>query len=83
MCYEVVIASSGGNETTLAKSFIISLEGVAANWYAMLLPTSITSWYHLKEKFLVNFHVFQAELSTNEDFLSCQQYERETLSDFF
>jgi hypothetical protein len=37
----------------------------------------------LIEKFLVNFQRFQAELSTEEDFLSCQQFERETLSDFF
>jgi hypothetical protein len=31
MCYEAVIASSRGDDTTLAKSFIISLENVAAN----------------------------------------------------
>jgi hypothetical protein len=39
--------------------------------------------YQLKEKFLVNFQGFQVELSTEEDFLSCQQYKRETLLDFF
>jgi hypothetical protein len=55
ICYKAAIASSGGNETTLAKSFIISLKGAAANWYARLQPRSITSWYHLKEKFFVNF----------------------------
>jgi hypothetical protein len=48
-----------------------------------LQPRSITSWGQLKENFLVNFQGFQAELSTEEDFLSSQQYERETLSDFF
>jgi hypothetical protein len=48
-----------------------------------LEPRSITSWGQLKEKLLVNFQGFQAELSTEEDFLSCQQYEREILSDFF
>jgi hypothetical protein len=37
----------------------------------------------LKEKFLVNFQGFQTDLSTEEDFFSCQQYERETLLDFF
>jgi hypothetical protein len=65
---------------TLAKSFIISLENAAANWYTRLPPRSIASWAQFKEKFLVNFHV---ELSTEEDFLSCQQYERETLPYFF
>jgi hypothetical protein len=31
MCYEAAIASAGGDDDTLAKSFIISLEGAAAN----------------------------------------------------
>jgi hypothetical protein len=69
--------------TTIAKSFIVSLENVAANWYARLPPRSIASWVQLNEKFLVNFQGFQADLSMKEDFFSCQQYERETLPDFF
>jgi hypothetical protein len=36
MCYKAVIDSSGGDEATLAKSFIISLKGKATNWYARL-----------------------------------------------
>jgi hypothetical protein len=42
-----------------------------------------TMWLHhwLKEKFLVNFQGVQANVSTEEDFYSCQQYERETLPD--
>jgi hypothetical protein len=83
MSYEAAIASFRGDETTLTKLFIISLENGAANWYARLPPRSITSWAHLKEKFLVNFQGFQADVSTEEDFFSCQQYERETLPDFF
>jgi hypothetical protein len=43
MSYEVAIASSGGDDATLAKSFIISLENALANWYARLPPRSITS----------------------------------------
>jgi hypothetical protein len=83
MTYKVAIASFGGDETTLAKSFIISLKNAAANWYARLPPRSITSWAQLKEKFLVNFQGFQADISTEEDFFSCQQYKRETLQDIF
>jgi hypothetical protein len=83
MSYEIVIASSGGDDTTIAKSFIISFENAATNWYARLPPRSIVSWVQLKEKFLVNFQGFQTDLSTEEDFFSCQQYERETLLDFF
>jgi hypothetical protein len=83
MSYEDVIASSGDDDTTLTKSFIISLHNAAANWYARLPLRSITSWTQLKETFLVNFQGFQVDLSMEEDFFSCQQYERETLSDFF
>jgi hypothetical protein len=83
MSYEAVIASLGGDDTTLTMSFIISLENAAANWYARLPPRSITSWAQLKEKFLVNFQGIQANITTEEDFFSCQQYEMETLKDFF
>jgi hypothetical protein len=83
MSYEAMIASSGGNDTTLTKSFIISLENATTNWYIRLSSRSIASWAQLKEKFLVNFQGFHVDLSTEEDFFSCQQYERETLPDFF
>jgi hypothetical protein len=33
MCYEAVVALAEGDEATLAKSLIISLEDAAANWY--------------------------------------------------
>jgi hypothetical protein len=58
MSYEAVIASFGGDETTLAKSFIISLENAAAKWYAKLPLRSITSCAQLKKKFLINFQGF-------------------------
>jgi hypothetical protein len=55
MSYEATIVLFCGDETTLAKSFLISLKNAAANWYARLPPRSIASWAQLKEKFLVNF----------------------------
>jgi hypothetical protein len=55
MCYEAAIASTGGDNATLAKSLIISLEDTIANWYSRLLPRCIYSWQQLKEKFLLNF----------------------------
>jgi hypothetical protein len=60
MCYEAAIASVGGDEATLAKSLIISLEDATANWYLRLPPKCIYSWQQLKEKFLLNFQGFQA-----------------------
>jgi hypothetical protein len=41
MCYEAAIASAGGDEATLAKSLIISLEDASANWYSRLMPRCI------------------------------------------
>jgi hypothetical protein len=69
MCYEDAIASVVGDKATLAKSVIISLEDAAANWYSRLLPHCIYSWQHLKDKILLNFQGFQAELDTKEDIL--------------
>jgi hypothetical protein len=71
MCYEAAIASAGGDEATLAKSLIISLEEDVASWYSRLPPKCIYSWQQLKGMFLLNFQGFQAELVTEEDFLSC------------
>jgi hypothetical protein len=83
MCYKATIASLGGNEATLAKSLIISLEDATANWYSRLPPWCIYSWQQLKDKILLNFQGFQAELDTEEDFLSCAQREKETLPKFY
>jgi hypothetical protein len=55
MSYQVAVASSGGDDTTMAKSFIIVLEGPALTWYTRLPPLSIDSWKGLRDKFLLNF----------------------------
>jgi hypothetical protein len=77
MCYEAAIALTGGDETTLAKSLIISLEDATANWYSRLPPRCFYSRHQLKEEFLLNFQWFQLELDTEEDFLSCAQREKQ------
>jgi hypothetical protein len=71
MSYEAAIASVEGDEATLTKSLSISLEDTVANWYSRLPPGCIYSWKQLKDKFLLNFQGFQAELDMEEDFLSC------------
>jgi hypothetical protein len=83
MCYEATIASAGGDEATLPKSLIISLEDVAVNWYYRLPPRCIYSWQNLKDKIFLNFQGFQAELDTEEDFLLCVQKERVPLPEFY
>jgi hypothetical protein len=83
MCYKASIASTGGDEATLTKTFIISLEDAAANSYSRLPSRCINSWQHLKDRILFSFQGFQAELDTEEDFLSCVQKEREPLPEFY
>jgi hypothetical protein len=83
MFYEATIVSAGGDEVALAKSLIISLEDAAVNWYSRLPPRCIYSWQQQKEKFLLNFQGFQAELDTEENFLSYTQREKETLPNFY
>jgi hypothetical protein len=55
MSYQVVVASSRGDDSTMAKSFIIALEGPALTSYTRLPPLSIDSWKSLRDKFLLNF----------------------------
>jgi hypothetical protein len=83
MCYEAAIASAGGDEASLAKSLIISLEDATTNWYSRLPSRCIYLWKQLKDKIILNFQGFQAELNTKEDFVSCVQKEREQLPEFY
>jgi hypothetical protein len=49
MSYQVDVASTGGDDSTMAKSFIIALEGPALTWYTRLPPLSIDSWRSLRD----------------------------------
>jgi hypothetical protein len=64
MSYQVVVASSGGDDATMAKSFIIALEGPALTWYTKMPPLSIDSWRSLRDKFLLNFQGYRPDTST-------------------
>ena len=67
MSFEAAAASAGGNETVMAKSFVITTEGDALAWYSMLRPGSIYSWENLRDKILANFQGFAAESLTSTD----------------
>jgi hypothetical protein len=53
MSYEPAIAACGGDDTTLAKSFIISLKNAAANWYARLPPRFLGRHHNRRRFFLL------------------------------
>jgi hypothetical protein len=61
MSYQVVVASSGVDDATMAKSFIIGLEGPALTWYTRLPLLSIESWKGLCDKFLLNFQGYRPD----------------------
>jgi hypothetical protein len=83
MSYQVVVASSGGDDATMAKSFIISLEGPALTWYTRLPPLSIDSWRSLRDKFLLNFQGYHPDTDALAKLSLCKQLEKETLQEYY
>jgi hypothetical protein len=67
MSFEAAVASAGGNETVLAKSFVIAAEGDALAWYSMLRPSSVYLWEDLCDKIMANFKGFTSESLTSMD----------------
>jgi hypothetical protein len=73
MSYQVAIAScGGGDDATMAKSFIITLEGLALTWYSRLPPLSIDSWKTLHDKFLLNFQWYRLEIDALAELSLCR-----------
>jgi hypothetical protein len=83
MSYQVAVASSGGDDATMAKSFIIALEGPALTWYTRLPPLSIDSWRSLRDKFLLNFQGYRPNTDALAELSLCKQLERETLREYY
>jgi hypothetical protein len=83
MSYEVVVASSGGDDATMAKSFIIALESSALTWYTRLPLLSIDSWKGLRDKFLLNFQGYRPDTDALAELSLCKQQEKETLWEYY
>jgi hypothetical protein len=83
MSYQVAVASSGGDDATMAKSFIIALEGPALTWYSRLPPLSIDSWRSLWDKFLLNFQGYRPDTDALAELSLCKQLEKETLREYY
>jgi hypothetical protein len=83
MSYQVAVASSGGDDATMAKSFIITLEGPALTWYTRLSPLSIDSWRSLRDKFVLNFQGYRPDTDALAELSLCKQLERETLREYY
>jgi hypothetical protein len=83
MSYQVAVASSRGDDATMAKSFIITLEGPALTWYTRLPPLSIDSWRSLRDKFLLNFQGYHPDTDALAELSLCKQLEKETLREYY
>jgi hypothetical protein len=83
MSYQVAVASSRGDDATMAKSFIIALEGPALTWYTRLPPLSIDSWRSLRDKFLLNFQGYRPDTDALAELSLYKQLERETLREYY
>jgi hypothetical protein len=83
MSYQFAVASSGGDDATMAKSFIIALEGPALTWYTRLPPLSIDSWRSLRDKFLLNFQGYRPDTDNLAELSLYKQLERETLREYY
>jgi hypothetical protein len=83
MGFEAAVASAGGNEAVLAKSFVIAAEGDALAKYSMLKPSIVYSWENLRDKILANFKGFTSESLTSIDLFQCKQNQGKTRKDYF
>jgi hypothetical protein len=83
MSYQVAVASSEMDDATMAKSFIISLEGSALIWYTRLPPLSIESKKGLRDKFLLNFQGYRPDTYALAELSLCKQQEKETLREYY
>jgi hypothetical protein len=83
MSYQVAFASSRGDDATMAKSFIIALEGLALTWYTRLPPLSIESWKGLCNKFLLNFQWYMSDIDALAELSLCRQQEKQTIQDYY
>jgi hypothetical protein len=83
MSYQVAVASSGGDDATMAKSFIIALEGPALTWFTRLPPLSIDSWRSLRDKFLLNFQGYRPDTDALAELSLYKQMEKETLREYY
>jgi hypothetical protein len=83
MSFEAAVIAGGGDETTLAKSLIMTVKGPAQHWYSSLKARSIHSWEQLKTNLLVDFQGFQPTGLADMDLLNCKQQPKKPLSKYY
>ena len=83
MSYEAAVAAAGGDENTMAKSFVIIARDIAQSWYSNLGPGSVESWADLRDKLCTNFKGISVAPSHPIDWFNCKQAKREPLQEYW
>jgi hypothetical protein len=83
MSYEAAVAAAGGDEATMAKSFVIVARGIAHSWYSNLLPGSICSWADLRHKLCTNFKGVSTTTANPIEIFNSRQAPNEPLRDWW
>jgi hypothetical protein len=83
MSYEAAVVVAGGDEFTMAKSFVIIAQDIAQTWYNNLPPSSIDSWGNLREKLCNHFKGISPAATNPMELFTCMQAEHEPLRDFW
>jgi hypothetical protein len=73
MSFKATIIAGGWDETTLAKSLIMTVKGPAQHWYSSLKVRSIHSWELLKINLLIDFQGFQPIGLIDIGLFNCKQ----------
>ena len=83
MSYVAAVEAAGGDEYTMAKSFVIIAQNIAQSLYNNLPPGSIDSWGILHKKLCTNFKGVNPSTNNPMELFTCTQSEREPLQDFW
>lgn len=82
MSFEAAIQLVGGDDATMAKSFVMAVTDIARKWYTTIDPGKITSWGQLKAMMVENFQGNYDDPITSEHLFAVKQQPDETLRSF-
>ena len=80
--FDAMVQSFKGDTAVLAKSLVMTIQGIAQTWYMSLKPGSISSWQQLKEALYANFQGFHMQPVTSQALFACKQEPGESLQSY-
>ena len=80
--FDAMVQSFKGDTAVLAKSLVMTIQGIAQTWYMSLKPGSISLWQQLKEALYANFQGFHMQPVTSQALFACKQEPGESLQSY-